>query len=171
MKGIFNLRTPVPRYTKLWDPEVVLSLLRKWSPAEGISLKLLTIKTLMLMLLVSGQRLDTISKLSLNSMEISGSTYKFETLGLNKQSRSGYRDPVLHFRAFPADRRLCIFRYLTRYLAQTREHLEKFDQLFLTYQKPIHPASKDTLSRWAKIGLKEAGIDTKIFTSHSFRGG
>jgi len=76
----------------------------------------------------------------------------------------------LVFRAFPADRRLCVFRYLSQYLARTVKSRKIFTSLFLTYQKPIHPASRETLSRWAKLGLKEAGIDVTQFSSHSYRG-
>ena len=35
--------------------------------------------------------------------------------------------------------------------------------------KPHAPISKDTVSRWLKTVLFEAGVETKIFTAHSTR--
>ena len=31
--GVFNLRPPQPRYTEIWDLEVVLNFLRSWEPS------------------------------------------------------------------------------------------------------------------------------------------
>ena len=38
---------------------------------------------------------------------------------------------------------------------------------FITYRKPIRPAHKD--ARWTESIVKESGVDTKIFKSHSSR--
>ena len=40
---------------------------------------------------------------------------------------------------------------------------------FITYGKPHHPASKDTLARWVKEAMREAGINTDIYKPHSTR--
>ena len=42
-------------------------------------------------------------------------------------------------------------------------------QLFLITQKPYSPASKQTLAKWVKEAMMKAGLDLKIFTSHSLR--
>ena len=42
-------------------------------------------------------------------------------------------------------------------------------QLFITYGRPYHPATKDTLARWVKCAMSLAGIDTKVFTAGSCR--
>ena len=39
--------------------------------------------------------------------------------------------------------------------------------LFITTSKPYRLASKDTLARWIKSVLHDAGIDMTIFTPHS----
>ena len=42
-------------------------------------------------------------------------------------------------------------------------------QLLLTTRKPFKAASRDTIRRWAKSTLEEAGIDMSIFTAYSTR--
>ena len=42
-------------------------------------------------------------------------------------------------------------------------------QFFISFVQQHKSASRDTISRWARIVLQKSGIDTKIFTSHSTR--
>ena len=42
-------------------------------------------------------------------------------------------------------------------------------KLLLSYAKPHKEVSKDTVSRWIKVVLARAGIDTKQFGAHSVR--
>ena len=42
-------------------------------------------------------------------------------------------------------------------------------QLLVSYRKPHKPVHKETVSRWLKDILLLSGIDTSVFTSHSFR--
>lgn len=56
MKGVFESRRPKPKYDKIWDVSVVLKHLSSLYPNEKLSLKELTHKVLMLILLVSSQR-------------------------------------------------------------------------------------------------------------------
>ena len=43
-------------------------------------------------------------------------------------------------------------------------------KLFISYIKAHKPISTDTLSRWIKLVLASAGIDTSVFKAHSVRG-
>ena len=47
MKGIFNSRPVVPKLFPAWSVKTVLSTLAEWSPANSLSLKLLSLKTIM----------------------------------------------------------------------------------------------------------------------------
>ena len=58
MKGIFNLYPAVPRYTKMWDISVVLKYLNRLSPAPHLSLKKLTLKLIMIMIIMKASRAD-----------------------------------------------------------------------------------------------------------------
>jgi site-specific recombinase XerD len=44
------------------------------------------------------------------------------------------------------------------------------DRLFVGSTKPHNPVTSSTVGRWIKEQLKEAGIDTSVFSAHSTRG-
>ena len=56
MKGIFQEKPPRSRYSEIWDVSIVLLHLQSFSPLDKLSLRELTLKLVMLILLVSGQR-------------------------------------------------------------------------------------------------------------------
>ena len=70
--------------------------------------------------------------------------------------------------AYPEDRRLCVVTYLNEYIKRTKP-LRSSTKLFLSFVKPHAPVSKNTISRWIKLILSKAGIDTSIFKAHSTR--
>ena len=53
----------------------------------------------------------------------------------------------------------------TRPLRSGPEH----DKLFISYVKPHKPVSKDTVARWLKNVLAQAGIVMAVFRPHSTR--
>ena len=58
-KGIFNQTPALPRYTHTWDVDTVLRFLLTLSPVRRLSVKNLSLKLVMLIALVSGQRSQT----------------------------------------------------------------------------------------------------------------
>ena len=93
----------------------------------------------------------------------------FRIFELLKQSRPGYRNPEIILRAFPSDNQLCVFTYLLEYLDRTRPLRHNTTALFLTMNKPHLAASKDSISRWIKTVMSQAGVDTTRFAPHSVR--
>ena len=69
MKGVFNLRPQLPRYSTTWDVNIVLEFLKKWAPAGSLSLKQLSLKTDLLLLLLSSQRGQTVKNFEIKSMQ------------------------------------------------------------------------------------------------------
>ncbi|KAJ8034638.1 hypothetical protein HOLleu_21560 [Holothuria leucospilota] len=59
LKGIFNLRPPMPRYQETWDVKVVFRYLRTLSPASRLTLKQITLKLSMILALTSAQRVQS----------------------------------------------------------------------------------------------------------------
>ena len=170
MKGVFNQRPTRPRYTEIWDSNDVLEFLKTWWPAKRMSMKRLTLKLAMLILLVTGQRGQILSGLDVENMQISDSCYKFTVDNkFWKQSRRGYKPEQIVLKKFPADKRLCVFHYLTVYLERTLDCRGTVKQLFLTLKKPYEGASRDTLARWIKEVLKLAGINVGVFGPGSTR--
>jgi integrase len=168
LRGAYNLNPPPMRYAKIWSADTVLDFLKTIGPAHKISLKELSLKTSMLLLLVSGQRGEALLKLRLDQMDISDNAYTF-TIDRLKQSRQGYLTPQLKFQKFPANRRLCIYQYLSIYIDRTHHLRGSTQELLVSFQKPHHAISRDTLSRWIKSIMAAAGIDISIFKSHSTR--
>lgn len=169
MRGVFQQRPSLPRYTEIWDVNIVLSYLRKLSPVESLSLKDLTLKLTMLLTLLSGQRVQTIHLLDLSSMTINNSSCTFVITEKVKQTRPGKHVQPLKFTAYAPDKRLCVIKYLQEYLKRTNMHRGHNNQLLLSFVKPFKPVSKDTVSRWVKTVLKDSGINTQSFHPHSVR--
>ena len=66
VRGVYNLQTPAPKYSYIWDISVVLEFFRHLPEINLLSLKLLSLKLVMLVALVSGQRVQTLSLLDLS---------------------------------------------------------------------------------------------------------
>ena len=78
MKGVFESRRHKLKYDKIWDVSVVLKHLSSLYPYEKLSLKDLTHKVLMLILLVSSQRGQSIYYLDLQHLTMEETYLKVE---------------------------------------------------------------------------------------------
>ena len=169
LKGVFKLRTPTPRYSRIWDVKVVLNYLRGVSPASKLTLQLLTLKISMLLALTTAQRVQTIQSLHLDKMTFMGDTVEFHVDDLLKQSRPGSIGTTIRLKAFPGDKRLCVVRYLKKYIHLTEPIRGTERYLLITSQKPHRRATKSTISRWIRTVMNNAGINTDLYKSHSTR--
>ena len=170
MRGAFNTAPPTPKYTATWDPATVLSFLETWSPAQDLSLEKLTIKLIVLILLVTGQRTQIISALDLKNMKKGSDVFNFAIpLSDLKQGRANYKPCSISLKQYDQNKRLCIFHYLTVYIQRTALLRKAHTRLILTTKKPFRPASKNTISRWVKHLLHLAGVDTTVFSAGSTR--
>ena len=168
-KGVFNARPSLPRYNSTWDVSIVLNYLNSLPDYNSISLKLLTMKTNMLCLLVTGCRGQTLSKLNLTDMEITDNSFKFFINSLIKQSRPGKHQPVVELKAFTTNPAICVVRCMQAYLERTEVLRNNTTQLFISYNKPHKPVTIATISRWARGTMSAAGINTQLFKPHSTR--
>lgn len=174
MKGIFERQPVLPRYTEIWDIEQVLQFLRGMPDYEHIGLKELTLKTVMLLALATGQRRQSLQSLRVSSVHFTDSTCRVEFPIKLKTTKPGKHQAPIMLRAF-ADSTTCVVRSLRAYLTKTSPlrvddsaKQDKQDALFLSYHKPHQPVSLDTISRYLKTVLNAAGVDTK-YTPHSTR--
>ena len=90
LKGAFNDRPPLPKYTSTWDVQVVLDYLQSLGENESLSLKQLTWKTVMLLALTKPSRSADLSKLDLKTRSFRSEGVDFAPVGLAKQSRQGH---------------------------------------------------------------------------------
>ena len=98
MKGIFQEKPPRPKYKEIWDVSIVLSYLQSLSPVDKLPLKELTLKLVLLILLVSGQRGQTVHLLSIDHMVSVNSCYTFQIVDHLKQGRPGVKNPLVELR-------------------------------------------------------------------------
>ena len=134
---------------------------------EDVSLKDLTLKTVMLVSLVSPQRGQTIHYL--DDMISSQTSITFALSKPLKQSKPGVRPMVAQFTSYPADLRICVVTTLKMYLARTRCKRGDYEQLFISYFKPFKPVSRSTISRWIKVVMCSSGINVEVLRQHSTR--
>ena len=168
MKGVFHSRPSRPRYTSTWDVSVVLKFLKTWDPPGKLSLKKLTLKVIMLLALLTGQRGQTLFNILLTDITLSKSCLKIHISSLLKQSRPSFHIQDIELPSFSKDKSLCIVHYMKHYIDRTKK-LRSGTKLFVTSMRPYGDASRDTISRWIKTVLNLAGIDTTVFKSHSTR--
>ena len=170
IKGVFNLRPSVPRYTFTWDTDILLKFLKSLSPNNLISLKDISMKLACLLTLLAGQRIHSVHKICVTFMDFQGNVLLCHIPDLLKSTRPKHLDRTLTYKAYPTDVDLCPLNCIKEYL-QRRSGLaeEGVTSLFITYGKPHHAATKDTVARWVKSAMKLAGIDTKVFGPGSCR--
>jgi hypothetical protein len=104
LRGVYNLRPSVPRYSCTWDVDRVLLVLRQLSPVRSLNLKYLTLKLTMLVALTGAARTQSIHLLSVDNLKKSSTEYVFKYDGILKQSRPSQREVFVHFIAYPPDR-------------------------------------------------------------------
>lgn len=89
---------------------------------------------------------------------------------LLKTSKPGKHLERLEFRSFEEDKKLCIVTVLTEYINRTKLTTGSYTQLLLSFCKPFKPVSIDTIARWLKKVLENAGIDINkycmVHTAH-----
>jgi len=136
-----------------------------------LSDKSLTLKTVMLIALTSATRSSGIHCLDIESMEMDEQKITFTYGKLHKSWRQGKKPPKIVFHHFKEDSSICVVKAIKDYVHRSSIWRNKNvpSQLFLSHTNPHKPVSSDTIARWLKETLKDAGINTDIFTAHSTR--
>lgn len=171
MKGIYKLRTPLPKYSATWDPGVVLNWLSNHYPNEGLAFDLLTKKLITLLALITAHRVQTLSLIRVSNIKlIHNEKFVIKIPDTIKTSALGRSQPLLIIPYFNEKPSICPARTLEQYLkitAQKRQSNCEF--LFVSLKKPYKNVCGQSLSRWIKATLQESGIDTSVFSAHSTR--
>ena len=162
IKGVFEMRPSLPRYKEIWDVNTVLKYIKTLHPPKDLTLKDLTLKLTMLLALVSAQRCQTLQALSIENMVLTNEKCDFHFTNLLKTSRPGRHLSPLVVKSFTPDAGICVVTVLRAYFQRTKTFRGKCHQLLISYQKPYKGVTIDTISRWLKLVLKLAGIDTAI---------
>ena len=86
-----------------------------------------------------------------------------------KQSRPGYKVPSVILKAYATDSALCVVTHLRECLERTKPLREDENKLFISFAKPHKRVSKDTIARWIRTVMSNAGIDVAVYKPHSMR--
>lgn len=169
MRTVYACSPPKAKYERFWDVSLVFDYIRRCPSNSSLSLKDLGFKLVLLLLLTSGHRGQTIVALSLKNVHVTKDEVVFELDKILKSNRLGDRLTTVVFQNFPQEKKLCVVHTIHAYIERT-EALRKSDQLLISFIKPHGPISRDTLARWTLWFLKAAGVNTADYSSHSTRG-
>ena len=152
MKVVFKNKpfNPLKTKTLVWDSNTVMAFLESWYPYEVINLRELSLKFSMLLVLLSGQWVQTIHVLHINDIELVDIKFAFCISKLFEHSRKGVHRQPKESASFPHSLSLCIITCIREYVAMTTEIRERTGEskFLLSFQKPNKAVSKVTLSRW-----------------------
>lgn len=167
MKGIFHIKPAIPRTCFTWDVQTVLRFLGSLEN-DKLTLRLLSVKLAVLLVITTGQRCQTLRAMDIKNMDITQNYVKIRIGDLLKQTSSKTHLPEIFIEAFKPNPSICVVTALNHYISKTAS-IRTDSRLFIITQKPYSGASKDTIAKWIKLGLKLAGIDLTLFTPHSTR--
>lgn len=163
VRGIRLVNSPKPKYSTLWDVNVV-TFLRTWPANEGLSSKQLSAKRTVLLCLVSCRRVSDV-----RALDLAGRVFTPAGVSFTISRRTKTHSRCISYPAFPHHGKLCVVQCLKCYEDCTREiRNDVAGQLLISLQRPFRPVTASTLARWV-TWLRLAGIDT-MFGAHSVRG-
>ena len=166
MKGVNIQNPPKPRYTVIWDVEIVLNCLRNFPADDDSTLQLLTKKTAMLLALSTVSRGNELRLLDISLMSKTDSKLVF----FFKERPKNCKGPNLPepLEVFASGLDICPLKTTEAYIKRTN-YENRNSQLFLSTLSPFKPVTSVTIGSWIKDILKLAGVDVQAFKGHSTR--
>ena len=146
IKDIFNLRPPQPRYAEIWYVSIVFRFIDEYGHNEHLTLKKLTIKTATILLLLSGERINTLSSFDIKNMVIDEHKCVFIPSKLLKHSRPCYVNKPVKFYVHEENPNICPVQTITHYLDKRNNNVAHETTFFITHGKPFKAAHEDTIS-------------------------
>ena len=159
LKGVFQTRPPLPRYQGTWT---VLNYMGGDRLDQNMSLKQLSLRTVMLLALTRPSRSADLAKLNLSGYRFSPEGVVFTPTSLAKQSRPGREIKDFLFPRFTENEGLCPVKSLMLYIEKTKDLRGDNKQLFISFIKPHNPVTSSTIARWLKQVMESAGIDSSL---------
>ena len=119
-------------------------------------------------MLLCGQRCGEILSVSdIRNLDLSENICVIRIGDILKTSGPKNHIGEIKFHSYPNDLTICPMNCLRQYPEATKQYRGNITSLFITLNKPFKVQSKDTLVRWVKQLLKDAGINMNIFSPHS----
>ncbi|KAJ8927299.1 hypothetical protein NQ314_020248 [Rhamnusium bicolor] len=147
-RGTYKKNPSSPKYSSTWDSYPVLEYLGKQYPLGNLSLQDLILKLVTLLALISGHRMQTITKIMISSIRIGPGRLAIHVTGRIKTSSMRNTQTTIIIPFFSNKPNLC---------------LASFYHLKIQFTQQRRKASVGGLSR----SYKKSGIDTSIYSSHN----
>jgi len=165
MRGIFNSRPPVTKNYPTWDVNIVLDYLK--SLGSTLTLKMLSVKLAVLLMLTNGSRSSDLAALDLSTRKFLPDGVVFKFAHIRKTTRVDHH-PDVFYSSFPSNPDLCVVECLKQYEKRTGG-LRSSSRLLISFIKPHKPVTTATIARWVLYAMKCAGINVEEFKAHSCR--
>ena len=111
LRGVFNNRSPAPKYTATWDTDIVLKHLERGPDNQDLSLQQLTHKLALILALANADKCLDLAAMDINRQYQHADGVQFVITALTKTRWSGPALDVF-YPAFPDSPRLCPVRAL-----------------------------------------------------------
>lgn len=169
MKGIFKLKPSLGKYTCIYDADIVIKYLDTINNNTA-PLKELSHKLLMILLLVTSQRNQSMASININTIHISHTMDIVDIFvpDVLKTTKAGRHLQAMRLSSFRPNPNICPVETLKIYMNKTKD-LRTDEALFISYIQPHKGVKVTSLSRWAKSTLLKAGINIDIYSAHSTR--
>lgn len=118
MKGVFRMNPIKPKYNATWDVSIVLEYIKNQAVPES-SLTKLSEKLAILLLLTTGQRLQTIQNITIESLRETRDGFWTNVTKILKTTRPGSASTLLFLPKFTKTPELCVFSAIKEYLQRT----------------------------------------------------
>uniref|UniRef100_K1RN86 Uncharacterized protein n=1 Tax=Magallana gigas TaxID=29159 RepID=K1RN86_MAGGI len=154
MKGILKENPPLPKYTVLWDVDLVLSYLKDLPDNKDLSLKVLSKKLAILLAIAAPKRVSELARLDIRFMKLTPEYVVFRLPGISKTQRDCNAKEVTYHRF--SDERICVLECLCVYLEATKgfrngDIAEVSDPLLRAVVKPHKGLTPNTISNWTAL--------------------
>eukprot|EP00794_Sanderia_malayensis_P021324 gene21324-23399_t len=158
VKGVFNRHPPTPKYTSIWDINIVLDFLNKLPDNADLSFEQLSKKFVILLLILSARRKHTLTCIHIDKIKISREQLTIMPMGNLKHSRPNWKEKHIILNRFMENPKLRVVSCAGCYIEERKKLSVVADKLIVTHKKPHRQASRDTISRWVKDVLTKAGV-------------
>lgn len=168
-KGVFRSKPPTAKYDVTWDPGIVLSYLNSHYADDNLDLQKATKKLVTILALTTGHRVQTLSLIKIQNIKFTSDGIQITITDTIKTSSRNSLHPILQLKVYKNNLEICPVTIIKTYLKMTEPIRQNMEHLVLTFKRPYKNASSQSISRWIKSVLGEAGIDINMFSAHSTR--
>ena len=141
LKGILKPWPTFPKYTVIYDSDIILTYMGKLPNNSSLLLEDLTKKLCTLLLLLSGQRCQTIASLDLTFNDHSSEKFEFAVNKVMKTKKPGKHQQPIEYSSHQGNEKYvvnCLGEYIRR-TELIRENIGQATQLILLYAYPHKP--------------------------------